>query len=185
MNLFFIQVTVFHVVRNPGRAGDFIFTVDASLKHVTAYITGASPLTFDLTSPTGVVTSDYFSYFTMNIAVNLVLLPSPPGISQSSNQPSGPLASLSTAGNLCRLRLNTDSWTGPWKISVNSTDPYTVKITGQSLSKGRWLDFCVTQHRSTFRRRHTGNLEKSVFFSHLGRDAIFTHAAAPGGVKTR
>lgn len=48
------QVTVFRVVRNPGRPDVFTFTVDGSLQNMTAYITGASSLTFNLTSPSGV-----------------------------------------------------------------------------------------------------------------------------------
>ncbi|XP_056225781.1 von Willebrand factor A domain-containing protein 7 [Seriola aureovittata] len=99
-------VTVFQVVRNPGIPDNFTFTVDGSLRNMTAYITGASSLTFSLTSPTGV--------------------------SQSSSQSSGPLASLTTAGNLRRLSLDTDNQTGSWQISVNSNSPYSVKVTGQS-----------------------------------------------------
>ncbi|XP_073335897.1 von Willebrand factor A domain-containing protein 7 [Pagrus major] len=99
-------VTVFQVVRNPGRPDNFTFTVDGSLRNVTAYITGDSSLTFSLTSSTGV--------------------------SQSSSQSSGPLASFTTVGNLRRLSLNTDNQTGSWEISVDSNNPYSVKVTGQS-----------------------------------------------------
>ncbi|XP_070683883.1 von Willebrand factor A domain-containing protein 7-like [Pempheris klunzingeri] len=99
-------VTVFQVVRNPGTPHNFTFTVDGSMRNVTAYITGASSLTFSLTSSTGV--------------------------SQSSSQPSGPLASITTAGNLRRLSLTTDNQTASWEISVNSNDPYSVKVTAQS-----------------------------------------------------
>ncbi|XP_070847062.1 von Willebrand factor A domain-containing protein 7 [Chaetodon trifascialis] len=99
-------VTVFQVVRNPGRPDNFTFTVDGSLRNMTAYITGASSLTFNLTSSTGV--------------------------SQSSSQSSGPLASFTTAGNLRRLSLNTDNQTGSWEIRVDSNNPYSVKVTGQS-----------------------------------------------------
>nr|XP_020476228.1 von Willebrand factor A domain-containing protein 7-like [Monopterus albus] len=101
-------VTVFQVARNPGRPEKFTFTVDGSLRNLTAYITGTSSLTFSLTSSKG--------------------------ISQSSSQPSGPLASLTTAGNLRRLSLITDSQSGSWEISVNSNDPYSVKVIGQSSS---------------------------------------------------
>nr|XP_040043074.1 von Willebrand factor A domain-containing protein 7-like [Gasterosteus aculeatus aculeatus] len=73
---------------------------------MTAYITGTSSLTFELTSSTGVT--------------------------QSSSQSSGPLASFTTAGNLHRLNINTDNQTGLWEIRVNSNDPYSVKVTGQS-----------------------------------------------------
>ncbi|XP_053182806.1 von Willebrand factor A domain-containing protein 7-like [Scomber japonicus] len=99
-------VTVFQVVMNPGKPESFTFTVDGSLRNMTAYITGASSLTFNLTSSKGV--------------------------SQSSSESGGPLASFTTAGNLRRLRLNTDNQTGSWKISINSNKPYSVKVIGQS-----------------------------------------------------
>ncbi|XP_054460556.1 von Willebrand factor A domain-containing protein 7 [Anoplopoma fimbria] len=99
-------VTVFQVVTNPGRPDNFTFTVDGSLRNMTAYITGTSSLTFDLTSSTGV--------------------------SQSSSQSNGPLASFTTAGNLRRLSLNIDNQTGSWVIRVYSNNPYSVKVTGQS-----------------------------------------------------
>ncbi|KAM8880382.1 von Willebrand factor A domain-containing protein 7 [Spinachia spinachia] len=99
-------VTVFQVVRNPGRPDNFTFTVDGSLRNMTAYITGTSSLTFNLTSSTGV--------------------------SQSSSQSSGPLASFTTAGNLHRLIINTDNQTGLWEIRVDSNNPYSLKVTGQS-----------------------------------------------------
>ncbi|KAL3996218.1 solute carrier family 6 (neurotransmitter transporter, GABA) member 1 [Sarotherodon galilaeus] len=99
-------VTVFQASRNPGRPDNFNFTVDGSLQNITAYITGDSPLTFSLTSSTGV--------------------------SQTSSQSSGPLASVTTAGNLRRLSLNTDNETGLWQLSVSSNNPYLVKVTGQS-----------------------------------------------------
>ena len=65
----------------------------------------------------------------LNITFNM--FPSPPGVSQSSSQSSGPLASFTTAGNLRRLCLNTDNQTGLWEISVNSNNPYSVKVIGQ------------------------------------------------------
>ncbi|XP_039890206.1 von Willebrand factor A domain-containing protein 7-like [Simochromis diagramma] len=99
-------VTVFQAARNPGRPDSFNFTVDSSLQNITAYITGDSALTFSLTSSTGV--------------------------SQTSNQSSGPLAFVTTAGNLRRLSLNTDNETGLWQLSVSSSNPYLVKVTGQS-----------------------------------------------------
>lgn len=50
---FLLQVTVFQIAKNPGRPDSFTFTVDGSLRNMTAYITGASSLTFNLTSSTG------------------------------------------------------------------------------------------------------------------------------------
>ncbi|XP_026159403.1 von Willebrand factor A domain-containing protein 7 [Mastacembelus armatus] len=100
------KVTLFQEVRNPGKPHIFTFTVDGSLRNMIAYITGASSLTFSLTSSRGV--------------------------SQSSSQPNGPLASYSTAGSLRRLSLNTENQTGLWQISVNSKNPYSIKVTAQS-----------------------------------------------------
>ncbi|KAM9363653.1 von Willebrand factor A domain-containing protein 7-like [Symphorus nematophorus] len=99
-------VTVFQAVLNPGRPQKFTFIVDASLSNMVIYITGVSSLTFRLTSSTGV--------------------------SQSSSQPTGPLANVTTAGNLRRLSLNTANQIGSWEISVNSNNPYSVKVTGRS-----------------------------------------------------
>lgn len=127
-------MTVFQVVKNPGSPDNFTFTVDGSLMNMTAYITGASSLTFDLTSSTGVAIANVqFSIFHLPPKVlflfNMFL--SLPGLSQSSSQSSGPLASSTTAGNLRRLSLNTDNQTGSWQIRVNSNSPYSVKVTGQ------------------------------------------------------
>ncbi|KAM9856777.1 von Willebrand factor A domain-containing protein 7 [Aulostomus maculatus] len=99
-------VTVFQVAKNPGQPESFTFNIDGSLRNLTIYITGTSSLTFNLTSPTGV--------------------------SQISSESSGPLASVTTAGNLRRLSLNMDNQTGSWEVSVNSNNPYSVKVTGQS-----------------------------------------------------
>ncbi|CAK6953310.1 Hypothetical predicted protein [Scomber scombrus] len=101
-------VTVFQVVMNPGKPDSFMFTVDDSLRNMTAYITGASSLTFNLTSSTGVSQSS------------------------SDSESGGPLASFTTAGNLRRLRFNTDNQTGSWKICVDSNDSYSIKVIGQS-----------------------------------------------------
>nr|XP_061792173.1 von Willebrand factor A domain-containing protein 7-like [Nerophis lumbriciformis] len=100
-------VTVFQVVVNPGKPDNFTFALDSSLQNITVYITGASSLSFDLISPTGE--------------------------SQRSSESSGPLASLALAGNLRRLTLNNVNETGRWNIYVDSNDPYSVKVTGQSL----------------------------------------------------
>ncbi|XP_029027532.1 von Willebrand factor A domain-containing protein 7-like [Betta splendens] len=99
-------VTIFQRVLDPGRPENFTFSVDGSLRHVIAYITGFSVLSYSITSPTGV--------------------------SQSSIQSSGPLANITTTGNLHRLKLSTETQTGLWQISVNSMSSYSVKVTGQS-----------------------------------------------------
>ncbi|XP_077460411.1 von Willebrand factor A domain-containing protein 7-like isoform X2 [Stigmatopora argus] len=84
----------------------FQFTIDNSLRNIILSITGNSLLTYNLTSPTGVT--------------------------QNSSESSGPLASLILAGTLRRLSFNNDVETGLWEISVNSEEPYLVRITGQS-----------------------------------------------------
>ncbi|XP_061092946.1 von Willebrand factor A domain-containing protein 7-like [Conger conger] len=96
-------VTVLQVVRNPGRTDNFSFTVDASLRNITTYLTGSS-LTFSLISPSGV--------------------------SQSSSASDGPLGTIKVVGNLHTIRLDTQ--TGLWEIRVTSTQPYTLKVTGRS-----------------------------------------------------
>ncbi|KAG7485170.1 hypothetical protein JOB18_004258 [Solea senegalensis] len=101
-----LQVTVLQVVKIPGKPDNFTFTVDGSLKDITVYITGASSLTFKLSGPTG--------------------------LSQSSSETGGPLASSTAKGNLRRLSLNADNQTGSWQITVNSNSPYSVKVAGQS-----------------------------------------------------
>ena len=142
---FCFQVSIFQVVKNPGMPDNFTFTVDGSLRNITVYITGDSSLTFDLTSPTGVIANVLQIKCSFDCFVGLLLPPStaiatifvfvmflcPSGVSQSSSQTSGPLASSTTAGNLHRLSLNTHNQTGSWQITVNSYKPYSVKVTGQ------------------------------------------------------
>ncbi|XP_077574936.1 von Willebrand factor A domain-containing protein 7-like [Stigmatopora nigra] len=84
----------------------FQFTIDNSIRNIILSITGSSLLTYNLTSPTGVT--------------------------QNSSASSGPLASLIVAGTLRRLSFNNDVETGLWEISVDSEEPYLVRITGQS-----------------------------------------------------
>ncbi|KAK2815664.1 hypothetical protein Q5P01_026131 [Channa striata] len=98
-------VTVLQRARNPGKQETFPFVLDESLQNITFYITGTS-VTFTLTNPAGVV--------------------------QSQSEASGKLGTVHTVGNLWRVRLNADKMTGSWKININSNEPYTLKITGQS-----------------------------------------------------
>lgn len=56
--------------------------------------------------------------------------PALPGVSQSSSQTTGSVASITTAGNLRLLKVSADNITGSWSISIDSTSPYTVKVTG-------------------------------------------------------
>ncbi|XP_046901560.1 LOW QUALITY PROTEIN: von Willebrand factor A domain-containing protein 7-like [Hypomesus transpacificus] len=97
-------VTVLQVSRTPGKPENFTFTVDSSIQNLTVYITGGS-LSFAMSSPTGV--------------------------SQNS-QTSGPLGTMETVGNLRRISLNSANQTGSWEIRIISTEPYTLKVIGQS-----------------------------------------------------
>ncbi|XP_062290579.1 von Willebrand factor A domain-containing protein 7-like [Scomber scombrus] len=98
-------VTVIQRGRNPGKQETFPFTLDESLKNITIYITGQS-ITFTLINPAAV--------------------------SQSHTEASGKLGTIQTVGNLRRIRLNDEKLTGTWQININSKQPYTLKVTGQS-----------------------------------------------------
>uniref|UniRef100_A0A8C1L586 von Willebrand factor A domain containing 10, tandem duplicate 2 n=1 Tax=Cyprinus carpio TaxID=7962 RepID=A0A8C1L586_CYPCA len=98
-------VTVLQVERSSAKAENFSFVLDPSLSNTTVYITGDS-LVFTLYSPTGV--------------------------SQSGSVADGPLGSILTVGNIKRVKLNSDNQTGEWKISINATSSYTLKVIGQS-----------------------------------------------------
>ncbi|KAG7214480.1 hypothetical protein INR49_022992, partial [Caranx melampygus] len=50
----------------------------------------------------------------------------------SSTEATGELGTIQTVGNLWRIRLKADKKTGMWKINIKSTQPYTLKVTGQS-----------------------------------------------------
>ncbi|XP_069021931.1 von Willebrand factor A domain-containing protein 7 [Embiotoca jacksoni] len=99
-------VTVLQRARNPGKDETFPFMLDESLKNITIYITGTS-ISFSLTNPAGV--------------------------SQSHNEASGKLGTIKTVGNLMRVRLNADKQAGTWKINIMTNQPYTLKVTGQSI----------------------------------------------------
>ncbi|XP_045569843.1 von Willebrand factor A domain-containing protein 7 [Salmo salar] len=55
-------VTILQAVRSPGRADNFSFTVDESVRNLTAYVTGSS-LSFTLTSPSGQSAIDFLFDF--------------------------------------------------------------------------------------------------------------------------
>ncbi|XP_056135904.1 von Willebrand factor A domain-containing protein 7 [Lampris incognitus] len=99
-------VTVLQRSRNPGKQEMFPFTLDASLKNITLYITG-NKISFTLTSPAGET--------------------------QSNDETSGKLGIIQTVGNLRRIRLYEDKEAGTWRININSNEPYTLKVTGQSI----------------------------------------------------
>ncbi|XP_034716556.1 von Willebrand factor A domain-containing protein 7 isoform X2 [Etheostoma cragini] len=98
-------VTVLQRARNPGIQETFPFMVDESLNNITIYITGTS-ISFIITNPAGV--------------------------NQSSNEEIGKLGTIKTVGNLRRIRFNSATQTGTWQISITSSQPYTLKVTGQS-----------------------------------------------------
>ncbi|XP_030643651.1 von Willebrand factor A domain-containing protein 7-like [Chanos chanos] len=100
-------VTLFLAVRNQSTAEDFSFLVDSSVTNLTIYITGFST-NFTITSPSG--------------------------MSQSSTESNGTLGMIQTAGNFLTIRPYSQNGTGLWQISVNSTQPFTVKVTGQSVT---------------------------------------------------
>ncbi|TNM86235.1 hypothetical protein fugu_008506 [Takifugu bimaculatus] len=101
-------VTVLQRARSPGNEETFPFVLDESLQNITIYITGAprATPTFTLTNPSGV--------------------------NQTQNEATGELGTVRTVGNLQRIRLNPDKKAGMWTINIKSTQPYTLKVTGQS-----------------------------------------------------
>ncbi|KAM4603595.1 von Willebrand factor A domain-containing protein 7 [Polymixia lowei] len=98
-------VTVLQRARNSGKQETFPFVLDDYLKNITLYITGRGT-SFTLTDPAGVT--------------------------QDSSEASGKLATVQTVGNLRRIRLNADKQAGTWQIDIMSSQPYTLKVTGQS-----------------------------------------------------
>lgn len=99
------MVTLFQAVRDPGKAENFSFIVDGSLKKLTIFITGSAPA-FTLTNPAG--------------------------LSQNDTESSGALGTIQRVGNFVTVRLNTTGEGGQWGIHMRSTQPYTIKVIGQS-----------------------------------------------------
>ncbi|KAI4881233.1 hypothetical protein NFI96_033481 [Prochilodus magdalenae] len=98
-------VTILQKASNPGSSEIFSFLLDALVSNVTVYITGDS-VQFTLRSASGE--------------------------SQSNSVSNGNLAVIQTVGNLWRVQLNSPIETGLWNISIESTQPYTIKVSGQS-----------------------------------------------------
>ncbi|XP_062852341.1 von Willebrand factor A domain-containing protein 7 [Trichomycterus rosablanca] len=98
-------VTILQRARNSGLVETFTFLIDESLTNVTAYFTGSN-LKFTLRSPSGK--------------------------SQPHSVSDGPLATIHTVGNLQRVQFKSPIETGTWSINMESTDSYTIKVTGQS-----------------------------------------------------
>ncbi|XP_060942361.1 von Willebrand factor A domain-containing protein 7-like [Limanda limanda] len=98
------QVLLLQAARSPGKSANFTFTVDGTVKNLTIFITGRS------------------------VAFTLI---SPSGVSQSSTDLTGPLISSSqSVGNFQTLELTTQ--VGLWEIRLMSTNPYTLKVKGES-----------------------------------------------------
>ncbi|KAL6487768.1 hypothetical protein MHYP_G00043940 [Metynnis hypsauchen] len=142
-------VTVFQAVRNPAKAETFSFFVDSTLQNLTVYITGNSP------------------YY---------IISSPSGVSQTSVEPSGALGMIETVGNFYTVRLTTSDQAGLWLISINSTQPYTVKVLGQSavdflfdfveLSDGPHPSYAVLNSRPA------ANSNVTLLVSMVGGDSV-------------
>ncbi|KAL7887777.1 hypothetical protein AOLI_G00054980 [Acnodon oligacanthus] len=98
-------VTIFQIVRDPGTEEPFSFLVDSSVRNLTFYITGNSTQ-FTITAPSGQ--------------------------SQSSGQSDGSLAVVQSVVNFHMVQVRNSSQPGLWSIYMNSTQPYTLKVTGKS-----------------------------------------------------
>ncbi|XP_075343581.1 von Willebrand factor A domain-containing protein 7-like [Odontesthes bonariensis] len=97
-------VTLLQVSRSPGKAENFPFTVDESVRNLTIYITGRS--------------------------VNFTLI-NPSGVPQSSTNTSGSsIITSQSVGNFQTLRLQTKA--GVWEMRMGSTNPYSLKVVGES-----------------------------------------------------
>ncbi|CAL8402247.1 unnamed protein product [Boreogadus saida] len=96
-------VTLLQASRSPGRDETFSFPVDESVRSLTVYITGGS-MSFTISNPSGV--------------------------SQSSTVQNGPVGVFRSVGNLKALNLKTQ--VGEWTVELVSSNPYTLKVTGQS-----------------------------------------------------
>lgn len=97
-------VTILQAARSPGRADTFTFLVDDTITNPTVFINGLS-FTFTLISPAGE--------------------------SQQSSDTTGSLITDSkSVGNFMTLRLK--KLPGLWEIKMESANPYTLKVSGQS-----------------------------------------------------
>ncbi|XP_068572631.1 von Willebrand factor A domain-containing protein 7-like [Cebidichthys violaceus] len=97
-------VTILQAARSPGKAENFTFTVDESVRNLTVYITG--------------------TFVTLTVI-------SPSGVSQESADTAGSLITASqSVGNFKTLKLKTQP--GLWEIKMVSTNPYIVKVIGDS-----------------------------------------------------
>ncbi|XP_035999419.1 von Willebrand factor A domain-containing protein 7-like [Fundulus heteroclitus] len=98
------QVVLLQAARNLGKAENYTFTVDESVRNATIYITGAT-VGFTLISPSGVIQS-------------------------SANTTGSSTFSYQSVGNLQTLQLKTEP--GVWEIRIESTIAYSLKVVGES-----------------------------------------------------
>ncbi|KAA8586838.1 hypothetical protein FQN60_000674, partial [Etheostoma spectabile] len=97
-------VTLVQASRSSGMAENFTFTVDESVTNLTVYITARS--------------------------VSFILI-SPSGVSQENTNTTGSLITASqSVGNFWTLQLKTQ--VGLWEIKMVSTNPYILKVVGES-----------------------------------------------------
>ncbi|RVE63983.1 hypothetical protein OJAV_G00141740 [Oryzias javanicus] len=96
-------VTLLQVNRNVGRPENYTFSVDETLTDLIIYITGSS------------------------VDVTLV---NPSGELDNSTSTGPSIITDELAGNLRTLRLRTQ--VGLWELGIMSTNPYTLKVAGQS-----------------------------------------------------
>ncbi|KAF7710104.1 hypothetical protein HF521_008976 [Silurus meridionalis] len=100
------QVTLLQAVRNTGKTESFSFIVDSTMQNLVIYITGNS-LDYTLTSPAGV--------------------------SQSSTELNGNLGIIQNVGNFHTVQPNVADQTGLWVLKMNSNQPYSIRVVGQSV----------------------------------------------------
>ncbi|KAF4090717.1 hypothetical protein AMELA_G00055270 [Ameiurus melas] len=142
-------VTLFQAVRNPAKAENFSVFVDSSVQNLTIYITGNSP------------------YYTIT---------SPSGVSQSSAELNGTLGLIETVGNFYTVQPNIAEQTGLWLFNITSTQPYTIKVVGQSevdflfefveLSQGLHPSYAVLKSRAAAKTNVT------LLVSMVGGDSV-------------
>ncbi|XP_033995612.1 LOW QUALITY PROTEIN: von Willebrand factor A domain-containing protein 7-like [Trematomus bernacchii] len=97
-------VTLLQAARSPGSNDTFSFMVDETIMNPIVYITGRS-INFTLTSPTG-------------------------ESEQSTNSKGSLIITSRSVGNFQTLQL--DKQVGLWTMNMVSTNPYTLKVIGQS-----------------------------------------------------
>ncbi|XP_017292675.1 von Willebrand factor A domain-containing protein 7 isoform X2 [Kryptolebias marmoratus] len=96
-------VTLLQAARSPGKAESFTFEVDESVTNLAVYITGTS--------------------------VDVTLI-DPSGVLHNNMMPQSSIISSQLVGNFQTLWLQTQ--VGMWEIRIASTNPYNLKVVGES-----------------------------------------------------